>query len=220
MNDIVKDSSPRGRSSLDDVITDDELNLLMSALSYSSSSSGYVCYDAFLSLLGDCDIRNSEDSEVAATHAIVQFELFSKAKLRLKDLLKPLVKLDKKGKGFLRRTEFERALSSCCSKLNSGDVEICSGRWDLNSEGVVDYYGFVYWIAMGSDKKLSLAHIWKQAQLINDSHVKSQLRRNVMNDDEDSDPMVSKSGFFRAMRNCGFVMSWIEMSAVWKSLAM
>jgi hypothetical protein len=109
------------------------------------SSETSIRFDSFLGY----GVDSIEEPAEADLHRTLQAAAFKKAKYSPQNLLSLFEKIDTKKKGFIRFGEFVRIVRKFYSALSGREEKLLKARLDASVEGIVDYYGFVWWLSIG-----------------------------------------------------------------------
>ncbi len=99
-----------------------------------------MSYDVFLAFCLDVE-ENSETMQLLKT---VQQGL-TRNRFKAKDVLKLFQGSKTFKNGYVRVTEFEKALKKAVTKIKPDDLAALVKRWDVDGEGTVDIKNFVNW---------------------------------------------------------------------------
>jgi Ca2+-binding EF-hand superfamily protein len=108
-------------------------------------SNSMIRYDAFLGYATD----SIEEPAMADLHRSLQDAAFKKSKYSSQNIIGLFEKVDAKKKGFIRFTEFIRIVRKFYRALSGREEKLLQSKLDASSEGIVDYYGFVWWLKIG-----------------------------------------------------------------------
>jgi hypothetical protein len=100
----------------------------MEAVSYDNK--GTINYDNFLLFALDA----VESDDIIEIHEKIHKEVFTRLKLRFKDVLKLFSSSKTYENGYVRTSEFEKVLKKMSSRITTKDLEFLVGYWDKEQE--------------------------------------------------------------------------------------
>ena len=170
LRDVYSVAHPSGRLPFEEWIDVEDMKMLVSALlvpdnceraQRSSSNDGerngsrsrspngaptnLIRYDSLIGYAVD-SIEEPADADL---HRHLQDAAFKKSKYSRQSLLSVFEKVDSKKKGFIRTSEFLRIVTKFYRSMSGREEKLLKSKVDANAEGIVDYYGFVWWLNIG-----------------------------------------------------------------------
>ena len=170
LRDVYSVAHPSGRLPFEEWIDVEDMKMLVSALlvpdnceraQRSSSNDGerngsrsrspngaptnLIRYDSLIGYAVD-SIEEPADADL---HRHLQDAAFKKSKYSRQSLLSIFEKVDSKKKGFIRTSEFLRIVTKFYRSMSGREEKLLKSKVDANAEGIVDYYGFVWWLNIG-----------------------------------------------------------------------
>jgi Ca2+-binding EF-hand superfamily protein len=132
-------------------ISDDELGIIIDCFpSKDPKHKGSIIYDDLLLCIDDDGV---ESRDLVLLHDILQNEVFTKSKMKVKDIEKMFSSFRTALHGFCRTSEFEKTVTKMFAKISSNDLELVSDRFDRQKDGIVDFSLFSLWLSIGVEPK-------------------------------------------------------------------
>ena len=147
----------RVRDSLDDLLSDSDMSFITTAF---ADKPGMVQYDPFLAFVFDVD---DDDDDLVSLEKRIHAEILKRK--RVNDMIRAFSSFDSYKRGFVKRSDFERAMSKLGLKLSERDSTTIMDRFDRDREGVLDYVLFSNWSYCGSPANVDRTLSAVRAQL-------------------------------------------------------
>jgi Ca2+-binding EF-hand superfamily protein len=195
----------------EDWLSDADLEVLCNCLSYTKTGTGGIDYDHFLSFALDVDENGQDD--LADLHDKLQKTVYTKARMKSKDIVKLFSTSRTFKTGFVRSSEFEKVLQRLYSRIAPAETGLLLRRFDPDKEGTVDYCSFMSWMAAGVPAEALKVKFVHQMQLLDERKVEDDFSRAASKGGE-----LTLRDFADTMTELGAVFSSCELRILHRQL--